>query len=199
MADNFLSSREALTARRSSRVEVPLLVVLFLCAYGGGWWMPGESTAWLRLASWGAAHGWSGLERSSLYVTVMVTCIAWSGWGLRLYARRGGQLAGRRWAERLGLLCVCAPLGVLLIPRAAAVFLVGCAGFVLAGVAWHGPAYRENSTGFWADLGRESFPLLAAICFTTLSWQYNALWLMRGLLIAAGSSLVLRALLPAGE
>jgi hypothetical protein len=29
-----------------------------------------------------------------------------------------------------------------------------------------------------------------------MSWQYNAQWLMRGLLIAAGVALLVRALLP---
>ena len=43
---------------------------------------------------------------------------------------------------------------------------------------------------------RESFPVLSAICFLSMSWQYNAQWLTRGLLVAAGLSLLARAGLP---
>jgi uncharacterized membrane protein YdcZ (DUF606 family) len=89
---------------------------------------------------------------------------------------------------------------VLLPGPGAILFLVGLVVVVVAGWAMD----RTRSTGeeqgtqpLWRTLGSESFAILSAGCFMVLSWQYNAQMLTRGVMIAAGSALLVQAALPA--
>ncbi|HEY0786136.1 MAG TPA: hypothetical protein VGD62_09715 [Acidobacteriaceae bacterium] len=169
------------------QMAVPVLVGCWVLLYV----VPGvvsatvPRTAWVWLMMEGAAHGLGNLEASARIVTVLVTCIAVAGAGLRLWGRAGWQQAG--------LVAVCVPLSIVL-PA------VGAVCFVAAAVLVAGLCRVRGSGGvaerLWRRLVRESFPVLSAGCFVFLSWQYNAQWLTRGLLVAGGLALVARATLP---
>lgn len=178
--------------RQGRGLIVPAMVVFWLVGYWAPWLPPGSSTAWLALSAWGAAHGLHSLESSSKIVTIAVTLCAVLGATLRLIyiAPQRSRLAARQ----LGLFATCAPLCVVM-PLGGAVFFVA-ALLVLAVAGWivGSPARAEDPLS--QRLLRESFTVLAAVCFLTMSWQYNAQWLMRGLLIAAGTALLARAALP---
>jgi hypothetical protein len=183
----------AVPAQRWSNLEVPLLCFCWILGLWAPWLPPGPGTAWLGLSSWGAAHGLHSLEASSFYVTVAVTCCALLGAVLRVSQAVSGQVS--LTARQIGLFATCAPLGVLLPVEGAAFYLAGVAAIASAGL-WIGKVPAPGMEPVWSRVLRESFPILATVCFLTMSWQYNAQWLMRGLLIAAGVALLVRALLP---
>jgi len=99
--------------------------------------------------------------------------------------------------RQVGLAAVCVPLCVILPPTEALVFLalvtgVACAGWVVR----RGYVPEESLVRpWWNAVLRESFALLSACCFLLLSWEYNAQLLLRGLLVAAGVSLMARGAL----
>ena len=176
--------------------KVPLLAACWLVWYWAPWLPSGRVTAWLAAADWLATHGLRDLRTGCLYVTVAITFSACAGAACRI----AGALDHRAhpWLKVAGLLLTCAPLCVLL-PAAGAVCYLS-ALVVIAVVGWprHSAsrACTRAAEPLWQRLLRESFPVLAAACFLTMSWQYNAQWLTRGLLIAAGSALLMRATLP---
>ncbi len=173
---------------------VPVLVVCWLVGYQAPWLPPGSGTAWLALSVWGAAHGLHGLDTSTRLATIAVTLCAVLGATLRVTSlpRQWPRLAVRQ----LGLFATCAPLCVVMPAGGAAFYLASL--FVVASAVWisgSNLAGKGDQPLLQRLLG-ESFALLAALCFMTISWQYNAQWLMRGLLVAAGTALLARAVLP---
>jgi hypothetical protein len=178
--------------QRWAWLDVPLLVACWLLGYWAPW--SGTGTAWLALAEWGAVHAYTGLERASTIVTVIVTGVAVLGAILRLMFATG---TGRRIVTgQLGLFAVCAPL-CLVMPSGGALFFLAAAAAVSIAGCWKAGPEQSLRQPLAERLLRESFAVLAAGCFVALSWQYNAQWLVRGLLIAAGVALMTRATLPA--
>lgn len=178
--------------RQWTAYDVPVLVVCWLLGYLAPWLPPASGTAWLALSAWGAAHGLHGLEASSKIVTMAVTLCAILGAALRLIYLAGQQ--SRLVARQLGLVATCAPLCVVM-PSGGAVFFVTTL-IVIAVAGWVMGPSAMGEQPLPQRVLRESFALLAALCFLTMSWQYNAQWLMRGLLVAAGTALLARGALP---
>ena len=180
-------------------MKVPILAGCWLLGYWAPWRAPGGSNVWLLLASWTAAHGLGDLAKSSAIVTAAVAGTAVLGAVLRLtYALRP---EAARIAGQAGLVLSCAPLCVLLPGSGAALFLLGIVAVAFAEPWRWGQANAvERSaverSGLGQRLGNASFPVLSAFCFVLMSWQYNAQWLLRGLLVSSGVALVLRAALP---
>ena len=192
-----------LSARRAGQSGpwlVSGLALLWLVAY----WFPWANArgTWIALAGWCAAHGFGDLQRSTLFVTVVVTICALLGAGLRLQARRTareGARGGLRWG---GLALSGAPLAVLLPYPGAVLFLAGLGVAAFTGWAMDRDArdgVERRPEPLWRTLGSESFAVLSAGCFVALSWQYNAQLLTRGVMIAAGCALLVRAALTGRE
>jgi hypothetical protein len=155
---------------------------------------PRTSTAWLKLAEWGVSHGLGDFVRSSEYVTLTVTCLAVLGAILRVVSTQE-----RSAARNFGFWAVCAPWCVLL-PAASAGFYVlivaSLAGLLGRSGRTLSSTPQQAYAPWWQRGLQESFSILSAACFLTMSWQYNALRLMQSLLIAAGVSLLVQAALP---
>ncbi len=100
--------------------------------------------------------------------------------------------------RQVGLLATGVPLSILLPEKGAWAYLTVLAATAVFGLRRENRTDRvaQKPTFVWPRLAGESFPMLSAGCFLTMSYQYNAQWLLRGLLIAAGASLVLRAIIP---
>lgn len=189
--------RSEVPARRwLKKSEVPLIVVSWLACYWAPWLPPGRVTGWLAAAAWFTRHGLHNLEAGSRFVTVAITCCACAGAACRL---AGAVDEGSHPGLKLsGLLMTCAPLCVLLPAPGAAPFLVML--LVIAAGGWlsdnEPQPGSQSAEPLWQRLLREIFPTLTATCFLTMSRQYNAQWLTRGLLVAAGISILTRAFLP---
>jgi hypothetical protein len=177
--------------RHWTALDVPVLVVCWLVGYLAPWLPHGSGTAWLTLSAWGA-HSLHGLEASSKTVTIAVTFCAVLGAILRLISIAGQQ--SRLAARQLGLFATCVPLCVVMPSWGAAFFVTAL--FIVTATGWALGSSPMREQPLPQRLLRESFAVLAAVCFLTMSWQYNAQWLMRGLLIAAGTALLARAALP---
>lgn len=178
-----------------ARWQIPILVGCWFLGFWAPWQSARSGTAWLALASWIALRGLHDLETSSRFVTAALALCASTGALLRIIQ------AWRDCAGMLlqaGLFLTCAPLCVLQ-PLSGAVF------FLLALTVASVYGWFVMRTYIAADRGplmqrllRETFPILSAACFLTMSWQYNAQWMLRGLLVSAGIALVAQAMLPPG-
>jgi len=177
---------------RLLKFRVPLIAASWAISYGAAFTSSRTSTAWLSLSEWCVSHGFGALARSSQYVTITVTCLAVLGAVLRVVTSRE-----RSAARNLGFWAVCAPWGVLLPAASAGFYELAVAAASLAGLS-AGTLSLPGLAGppAWGRVLRESFPVLSAACFLTMSWQYNAQRLLQCLLIAAGISLLVRAALP---
>ena len=180
------------------RWEIPLLAGCWLLGYWAPWSLPGSSNVWLLLASWAATHGLGDLAKSSALVTAALAGVAVLGAALRLFPAI--RPLTKRMVAQSGLMLTCVPLCALLPGSGATLFLLAVLAATLAGERSKGAAMRgeQAAQGLWERLFEESFPVFSAICFATMSWQYNAQWLLRGLLVSAGTALLLRAALPSG-
>lgn len=170
------------------------MVGFWLVGYWAPWLPQTRATAWFDLAAWGARHGLRDLQTSSRCVTAIITCSALLGAILRL---KRGRPRSRIFRQQLGLFATGVPLAIFLPSGGAILFILALLA-VVCYLGWHTlPVVRAaSSERVWNRFLRESFPSLSASCFVTLSWQYNAHLLLRAILVALGTAMILRAAFP---
>jgi hypothetical protein len=196
-AEAPIGTRIHVSGPRLLNIRAPLIAAAWVIGYSVSFASSRTSTAWLKLAEWGVSHGLGDFVHSSQYVTLTVMCLAVLGAILRVVSPQE-----RSAARNFGFWAVCAPWCVLLPPASAGLYVLVGAAASLAGLLGRSgrrtfPSTPQQAYAPWWQRGlRESFPILSAACFLTMSWQYNALRLMQSLLIAAGVSLLVQAALP---